>query len=92
MQPMTIPEIISAVDGTWLNPRKGAAPVTAVCTDSRKIAPGCLFLPWVGERFDGHAFIHDALTGGAAGCFTQRERETYLPGKFFCFQFFICRQ
>lgn len=53
MQPMTIPEIISAVDGTWLNPRKGAAPVTAVCTDSRKIAPGCLFLPWVGERFDG---------------------------------------
>ena len=23
MQPMTIPEIISAVDGTWLNPRKG---------------------------------------------------------------------
>ena len=52
MQPMTIPEIISAVDGTWLNPRKGAAPVTAVCTDSRKIAPGCLFLPWVGERFD----------------------------------------
>ena len=43
MQPMTIPEIISAVDGTWLNPRKGAAPVTAVCTDSRKIAPGCLF-------------------------------------------------
>ena len=33
MQPMTIPEIISAVDGTWLNPRKGAAPVTAVCTD-----------------------------------------------------------
>ena len=57
MQPMTIPEIISAVDGTWLNPRKGAAPVTAVCTDSRKIAPGCLFLPWVGERFDGHDFI-----------------------------------
>lgn len=67
MQPMTIPEIISAVDGTWLNPRKGAAPVTAVCTDSRKIAPGCLFLPWVGERFDGHDFIDRALDAGAAG-------------------------
>ncbi len=48
MQPMTIPEIISAVDGTWLNPRKGAAPVTAVCTDSRKIAR--LPVPaWVGS-------------------------------------------
>ena len=66
MQPMTIPEIISAVDGTWLNPRKGAAPVTAVCTDSRKIATGCLFLPWVGERFDGHDFIDRALDAGAA--------------------------
>ena len=48
MQPMTIPEIVSAVDGTWLDPREGAAPVTAVCTDSRKIAPGCLFLPMRG--------------------------------------------
>ena len=69
MQPMTIPEIVSAVDGTWLNPREGAAPVTAVCTDSRKIAPGCLFLPWVGERFDGHDLHrHAALSAGAAGC------------------------
>ena len=83
MQPMTIPEIISAVDGTWLNPRKGAAPVTAVCTDSRKIAPGCLFLPWVGERFDGHDFIDKALDAGAAGCLCARRPELLRPDKFY---------
>ena len=70
MQPMTIPEIVSAVDGTWLDPREETAPITAVCTDSRKIAPGCLFLPWGGERFDGHDFIDAAL-------------ETLRPGKFY---------
>ena len=83
MQPMTIPEIISAVDGTWLNPRKGAAPVTAVCTDSRKIAPGCLFLPWVGERFDGHDFIDRALDAGAAGCLCARRPELLRLDKFY---------
>ena len=76
MQPMTIPEIISAVDGTWLNPRKGAAPVTAVCTDSRKIAPGCLFLPWVGERFDGHDFAAKALETDA--CVTSPSSATFF--------------
>ena len=48
MQPMTIPEIVSAVGGTWLNPWAEPAPVTAVCTDSRKIAPNSLFLPITG--------------------------------------------
>ena len=83
MQPMTIPEIISAVDGTWLNPRKGAAPVTAVCTDSRKIAPGCLFLPWVGEKFDGHRFIDAALDQGAAGVLCAKLPEDLRPDKFY---------
>ena len=79
MQPMTIPEIVSAVDGTWLDPREETAPITAVCTDSRKIAPGCLFLPWVGERFDGHDFIDAALDAGAAGCLCARVPETLRP-------------
>ena len=54
-----------------------------VFTDSRNPDPGALFIPLVGERFDGHAFLNEALEGGAAGCFTQRERESYLPGKFY---------
>ena len=68
MEPMTVGQLAAAVDGVWLNPREDVPAVTAVCTDSRKLVPGCLFLPWVGERFDGHDFIENALEEGAAGC------------------------
>ena len=46
MEPMTARQIASAVDGVWLNPGENAPAVTAVCTDSRRPEPGCLFLPW----------------------------------------------
>ena len=49
MQPMTVTEIVSAVKGVWWNPSDQVPAVSAVSTDSRKIIPGCLFLPWVGE-------------------------------------------
>lgn len=38
-----------------------------VCTDTRKLQPGCLFIAIKGERFDGHDFIPQAIEGGAAG-------------------------
>ena len=72
---LTIQEIITAVEGTWLNPREGVAPISEVCTDSRKLTEGCLFLPWVGEKFDGHDFIDSALEKGAAGCLCARVHE-----------------
>ena len=40
--------------------------ITDICTDSRKITPGCLFVALKGERFDGHAFLEQALEQGAA--------------------------
>ncbi|MDY5612603.1 UDP-N-acetylmuramoyl-tripeptide--D-alanyl-D-alanine ligase [Dysosmobacter sp.] len=83
MQPMTVKEIAAAVGGVWWNPREDAAPVTAVCTDSRKITPGCLFLPWVGEKFDGHDFIDMALDKGAAGCLCARLPQNIRPDKFY---------
>ena len=84
METITVGQLLEAVHGTLLGGSQDMElTVSGVDTDSRDIHPGSLFIPLVGERFDGHAFIHDALTGGAAGCFTQRERETYLPGKFY---------
>ena len=83
MQPMTVKEIVAAVNGVWWNPREDAAPVTTVCTDSRKITPGCLFLPWVGEKFDGHDFIDMALDKGAAGCLCARLPRDIRPDKFY---------
>lgn len=42
------------------------AVITGICIDSRKVMPGQLFIAIQGERFDGHQFIHDAVTRGAA--------------------------
>ena len=83
MQPMTVKEIASAVGGVWWNPREDAPEVTAICTDSRRVAPGCLFLPWVGEKFDGHDFIDTALAAGAAGCLCARLPRELRPDKFY---------
>jgi UDP-N-acetylmuramoyl-tripeptide--D-alanyl-D-alanine ligase len=39
---------------------------TAVSTDSRKLAPGDLFVALRGERFDGYEFVPQAAQAGAA--------------------------
>jgi len=38
----------------------------AICTDSRQLSGGDLFLPLIGERFDGHGFLASVLEAGAA--------------------------
>lgn len=81
MTPCTAREICAAVGGTLL--QDSGAPVTGVTTDSRAVQPGQLFIPLVGERFDGHAYIAKALDGGAAGCLTAAAPETLLPGKLY---------
>lgn len=82
MEPITIREILSAVGGRLLGDQPDLdLEIPKVDTDSRTIRPGSLFVPLIGDQFDGHAYINAALEGGAAACLTQREREGYLPGK-----------
>lgn len=84
MEAITLRELLEAVGGTLIGPAAGLEQtVSHVDTDSRNIHPGSLFIPLVGERFDGHAYINSALEGGAAGCFTQRERESYREDRFY---------
>ena len=81
MTPCTVREICAAVGGTLL--QSSDVSVTRVSTDSRSIPEGALFVPLVGERFDGHAYIGKALESGAAGCLTARTPDALLPGKFY---------
>ena len=46
-----------------------AAVVCGVCTDTRKIERGNLFVPIYGERFDGHDYLETAIQNGAAAAF-----------------------
>lgn len=58
-------EILRIVGGSLL---KGDPDlnITGICTDSRKIKKGDLFITLKGERFDGHHFLAEAVRAGAA--------------------------
>ena len=45
---------------------------TGVTTDSRAAGEGDLYVALVGERFDGHEFVADALAAGARGAVVSR--------------------
>lgn len=71
MEPISIQEILAATEGVLL---KGK-PETMICgvsTDSRKVMSDELFIPLIGERFDAHNFIPQALENGAKAVLVQR--------------------
>ena len=68
METITLAQLLEAVDGRLLGEFNALdTPISRVETDSRSIHPGALFIPLVGDRFDGHAYINSALNSGAAG-------------------------
>jgi UDP-N-acetylmuramoyl-L-alanyl-D-glutamate--2,6-diaminopimelate ligase len=46
--------------------------ITAVTADSRRVAPGALFVAVRGDNLDGHQFIPDAITRGAVVVVAER--------------------
>lgn len=80
MRPLAVADICRAVSGTFL--QAGGDTVTGVTSDSRRIAPGDLFIPLVGARFDGHDYMNAALSDGAAGCLCSRVPEHCCPASF----------
>lgn len=68
MEKMTVKEAAVAI---------GSAPqidgiITEVCTDTRKICAGCLFIAIKGENFDGHDFAAAALEKGAVAVVVEK--------------------
>lgn len=57
--------ILSQVAALLKSPCATNMNLTGVCIDSRRVAPGNLFVAIHGERFDGHDFISDAAAAGA---------------------------
>lgn len=60
-----------AAEGVGKLPR-GTAELTGITTDTRKIGKGNLFVALIGERFDGHDYIADAVRDGAAAVVVSR--------------------
>ncbi|RJX41821.1 UDP-N-acetylmuramoyl-tripeptide--D-alanyl-D-alanine ligase [Paenibacillus pinisoli] len=58
--------------------RKGGRPedmISGIMTDSRLAGSGELFVPLVGDRFDGHDYVEQAVASGAKAIMWQRGRE-----------------
>ena len=61
MKNLTLEHIAAACHGTYYgSEEKKSQCIEAVTTDSRKVEKGCLFVPIVGARADGHKFIADS--------------------------------
>jgi UDP-N-acetylmuramyl-tripeptide synthetase len=68
--------LISALDGaTVFGPKPDE--ITAVCHDSRDVAPGAAFVAVAGGQFDGHAFLRHARDQGAGLLVVQDDRRSY---------------
>jgi UDP-N-acetylmuramoyl-tripeptide--D-alanyl-D-alanine ligase len=75
MESIGCSEIVKATGGTLISGRIDVE-FRNISTDSRQIAEeGDLFVPIVGERFDGHDFMWKALELGAAGSLTHKEAQ-----------------
>jgi len=55
-----------------------ARTVSSVCTDSRKLKAGDLFLALRGEKFDAHDFVAKAAEQGAAGAVVEKSGDDFL--------------
>ena len=66
MQPITAKDVVNACKGELVAGDMDTR-ITSVSTDTRAIAAGSLFVALTGENSDGHKFLADALSKGAAG-------------------------
>lgn len=72
----TLGAVAAAVDGRLVGPD---AAFDAVDTDTRRIAPGSLFVAIRGERHDGNDFVGEAAAKGAAGALVSAPARIELP-------------
>ncbi len=82
MKNLTLKNIASCCGGTYYGKEELLEScVQSITTDSRKAEEGCLFVPIVGERADGHNFIGQVMEKGALCTLSERILEE-APGPY----------
>ena len=76
MKAFTLQEAAAALG---LPQMQAQATLADVCTDTRKIQPGSLFVCLRGERFDGHSFASPAAQLGAAALLVDHPVDADVP-------------
>jgi len=80
MEYLKVNEILEATNGELIQGNIDAD-IWGISTDSRTIGKNMLFVPLIGEKFDGHDFIDRVLQSEAAGCITQKNVNLEANGK-----------
>jgi UDP-N-acetylmuramoyl-tripeptide--D-alanyl-D-alanine ligase len=77
MKKMMAGEIADAISGSLLT---GDAEtwIRGISTDSRALKPGMAFFPLIGDRFDGHDFMYDAIDAGASALICSQDPSPIL--------------
>jgi UDP-N-acetylmuramoyl-tripeptide--D-alanyl-D-alanine ligase len=60
----------------------GSHLIEGVCIDTRKLEKGNLFVPFIGEKVDGHQYVEQAIQQGAAAALWEKKvpnPPTHLP-------------
>ena len=73
MDPRNLSFIVNATGGELRNASPGEI-VTGLCTDSRKISHGDLFVALVGDRFDAHEFLSPDIGRRGSAFLVESER------------------
>ena len=66
-------EVLSAKVVSGQSPQSLKKRIRRVISDSRLVRGGDLFVAFVGDRYDGHAFVPAALAQGAVGAIVQED-------------------
>jgi UDP-N-acetylmuramoyl-tripeptide--D-alanyl-D-alanine ligase len=67
-------EQVAQMLGSEVRGTEAALSIAGVSTDTRSIPAGSLFVPLIGEKFDGHAYAEEAYHKGAAAVLWQEDR------------------
>ncbi len=75
---VTLKEIVAPLEGELVNGPDDLI-IGGLSTDSRTIKAGDLFIALKGEKYDGHAFIKQAVDNGAAGIVIRSGHRPEIP-------------
>lgn len=76
---MRLGPLLEAVPGILAAPLDLDVEISSITSDSRQVTPGALFVAYAGVGADGHRYIADALTRGAAAIAGEQSPMVVMP-------------
>ncbi|MFB6422171.1 MAG: UDP-N-acetylmuramoyl-tripeptide--D-alanyl-D-alanine ligase [Candidatus Malihini olakiniferum] len=73
---VTLQQLATALNATFFGEDIA---VHTVCTDTRKLTQGCLFIALRGEKFDAHDYAYEAVHGGASALLVSQHLPIDIP-------------